>query len=245
MSIVSLFCHSSLKEFRWLKGSALLPCELEMQIVELLVAGGIVMIPLLGFSIVATALIIERLTFWFRVNKRQKRVIRDTLRIYQHDSDSALLKLRQNADLPIARIFLEAMEVDHFPPHAFRLTLEGATQAELPMLRRFNSLFDMIIAISPLLGLLGTVLGLIRSFASLNLGSAGAETALQVTAGISEALISTAAGLIVALFTLFFASVFRGFYKRQIAAIQEYGSQLEVLHLGRHEGFSSVSKVMN
>jgi biopolymer transport protein ExbB len=216
-----------------------------MQIVELFIAGGIVMFPLLGFSIVATALIIERLTFWFRVNKRQKRVIRDTLRIYQHDSDSALLKLRQNADLPIARIFLEAMEVDHFPPHAFRLTLEGATQAELPMLRRFNSLFDMIIAISPLLGLLGTVLGLIRSFASLNLGSAGAETALQVTAGISEALISTAAGLIVALFTLFFASVFRGFYKRQIAAIQEYGSQLEVLHLGRHEGFSSVSKVMN
>lgn len=215
-----------------------------MLIVELFIAGGIVMFPLVGFSIVATALIIERLAFWYRVNRRQKRVIRDVLRIYQHDSDAALLKLRQNADLPIARIFLEALEVDHFPPHAFRLTMEGATQAELPMFRRFNSVFDMVIAISPLLGLLGTVLGLIRSFASLNLGSAGGETALQVTSGISEALVSTAAGLIVALLTLFFASIFRGFYKRQIAAIQEYCSQLEVLHLSRYEGFSSVSKVL-
>ncbi|MBW4490697.1 MAG: MotA/TolQ/ExbB proton channel family protein [Trichocoleus desertorum ATA4-8-CV12] len=216
-----------------------------MLIVELFLAGGVVMFPLLGFSIVAIALIIERLTFWFRVNRRQKRVIRDTLRIYPHDFDSAILKLRQNADLPIARIFLEALEVDHFPPHAFRLTLEGATQAELPMFRRFNSVFDMIIAASPLLGLLGTVLGLIRSFASLNLGSVGSESAVQVTGGISEALVSTAAGLIVALFTLVFTSLFRGFYRRQLAAIQEYGSQLEVLHLSRHEGFSSVSKVMS
>jgi biopolymer transport protein ExbB len=212
-----------------------------MLIIDLFLAGGIVMYPLLGFSIVAIALIVERLTFWARINRRQKRVVRDALQIYQHDFETALLKLRQNADLPIARIFLEALEVDHFPPHAFRLTLEGATQAELPMLRRFSSIFDTIITASPLLGLLGTVLGLIRSFASLNLGSVGGESAALVTGGISEALVSTAAGLIVAVFTLLFASVFRGFYRRQIAAIQEYGSQLEVLHLSRHEGFSALA----
>ena len=203
------------------------------------------MYPLLGFSILAVALIIERLVFWARVNRRQKQVVRDVLRIYQHDVDAALLKLRQNADLPIARIFLEGLEVNHFPPHAFRLTLEGATQAELPILRRFTSVLDMIVTVSPLLGLLGTVLGLIQSFAALNLGSAGSETALQVTGGISEALVSTAAGLVVAVFTLLFSSIFRGFYRRQVAAIQEYGSQLEVLHLSQHEGFGSVSKVMN
>jgi biopolymer transport protein ExbB len=208
-----------------------------MLIVELFRAGGIVMYPLLGFSIVAIALIVERLVFWTRVNRRQQPVVRDVLRTYPHNFDSALLKLKQNADLPIARIFLEALEVNHFPPHAFRLTLEGATQAELPMLRRFNTVFDTIVALSPLLGLLGTVTGLIRSFASLNLGNVGSDSALQVTGGISEALISTAAGLIVAVFTLLFANVFRGFYRRQIAAIREYGSQLEVLHLSQHEGF--------
>ncbi|NJN87555.1 MAG: MotA/TolQ/ExbB proton channel family protein [Leptolyngbyaceae cyanobacterium SL_7_1] len=216
-----------------------------MLISELFLAGGIVMFPLLGFSIVAIALIVERLVFWLRINRRQKRVVRNVLGLYPHDFDAALLQLKQNADLPIARIFLEALEVDHFPPQAFRLTLEGATQAELPMLRRFGSVFDMIITASPLLGLLGTVLGLIRSFASLNLGNVGNESALQVTGGISEALVSTAAGLVVAVFTLFFVSLFRGFYRRQIAAIQEYGSQLEVLHLSRHEGFSPVSQVMS
>ena len=202
------------------------------------------MYPLLGFSIVAIALITERLAFWLRVNRRQRRVARDMLRIYQHDFDAALLKLKQNVDLPIARIFLEALEVDHFPPHAFRLTLEGATQAEMPMLRRFNSIFDLIITAAPLLGLLGTVLGLIQSFAAIDLAG-GSEGALQVTGGISEALVSTAAGLIVALLALFFTSLFRGFYRRQVSMIQEFGTQLEVLHLGRHEGFSSVPKVMS
>ncbi|NJO74437.1 MAG: MotA/TolQ/ExbB proton channel family protein [Leptolyngbyaceae cyanobacterium RM1_406_9] len=216
-----------------------------MLMFELFLAGGIVMYPLLGFSIVATALVAERLVFWTKVNRRQRPIVRDVLRTYPHDFDAALLKLKKNVDLPIARIFLEALEVDHFPPHAFRLTLEGATQAELPMLRRFNSIFDMIITASPLLGLLGTVLGLIRSFASLNLGNVGSESALQVTGGISEALVSTAAGLIVAVVTLLFASVFRGFYRRQIAAIQEYGSQLEVLHLSRHEGFKLRNDELN
>lgn len=210
-----------------------------MLIVDLFWSGGIVMWPLLGFSVVAIALIVERLVFWARINRRQQRVVRDVLRTYPGDFQMALLKLKQNIDLPIARIFLEALEVEHFPPHAFKLTLEGATQAELPMLRRFNTIFDTITTTAPLLGLLGTVLGLIRSFASLNLGTVGADSAVQVTGGISEALVSTAAGLIVAVFTLFFANVFRGFYRRQIAAIREYGTQLEVLHLGRHEGFQA------
>lgn len=208
-----------------------------MLIVDLFWAGGVVMWPLLAFSVVAIALIVERLVFWARINRRQQRVVREVLRTYPEDFHTAMQKLKQNIDLPIARIFLEAIEVEHFPPHAFRLTLEGATQAELPMLRRFNTIFDTITTTAPLLGLLGTVLGLIRSFASLNLGNVGADSAIQVTGGISEALVSTAAGLVVAVFTLFFANVFRGFYRRQVAAIREYGSQLEVLHLSRHEGF--------
>ncbi|MEO1147525.1 MAG: MotA/TolQ/ExbB proton channel family protein [Cyanobacteria bacterium J06638_22] len=210
-----------------------------MLIVDLFWAGGIVMWPLLGFSVVAIALIAERLVFWVRINRRQRRIVQDVLRVYPNNFDAALLKLKQNIDLPIARIFVEALEVDHFPPHAFQLTLEGATQAELPIMRRFNTIFDTITTTAPLLGLLGTVLGLIRSFATLNLGNVGAESAIQVTGGISEALISTAAGLTVAVFTLFFANIFRGLYRRQIAAIREYGSQLEVLHLSRHEGFQA------
>lgn len=206
-----------------------------MLISDLFAAGGIVMYPLLAFSILSIALIIERCLFWYKVSKRQRRVVRDALTAYRERSETILPKLRQNADLPIARIFLEALEVDHAPPQAFRLALEGATQAEIPVLRRFTTLFDMVVTSAPLLGLLGTVLGLIASFASLDLGSVGSGQTGAVTAGISEALVSTASGLVVALFVLLFSTAFRGLYKRQIAQIQESGNQLEVLHLMRYE----------
>jgi biopolymer transport protein ExbB len=82
---------------------------------------------------------------------------------------------------------------------------------------------------------LGTVLGLITSFASLNLGDVGGTKTVGVTAGISEALVSTASGLVVAIFTLLFANTFRGLYQRQMALIQEYAGQLELLYRRRYE----------
>ena len=193
------------------------------------------MYPLLVFSVAAIAFIIERCLFWYKVNQRQRRVAREVLALYRDGSDMVLPKLRQNADLPIARIFLEALELDYAPPQAFRLALEGGTQAEMPLLQRFNTVFSTIITAAPLLGLLGTVLGLIRTFANLEIGSAGGEGVAQVTAGIGEALIATACGMVVALVTLLFYGSFRSLYKRQLALIHEYGNQLEVLHLFRQE----------
>ncbi|MBW4517004.1 MAG: MotA/TolQ/ExbB proton channel family protein [Timaviella obliquedivisa GSE-PSE-MK23-08B] len=206
-----------------------------MFLTDLFAAGGIVMYPLLGFSILAIALIIERCLFWSKVNRQQRRIVRDVLADYQNGSDNVLPKLKQNSDLPIARIFMEALEMDYAPPQAFHNFLEGAIQAELPLLRRFNTVFDTIVAASPLLGLLGTVTGLIQSFANLDLGSVGQEGTARVTGGISEALISTATGLIVALVVLMFSNVFRGFYRRQLALIQEYTNQLEALHFCRYQ----------
>jgi biopolymer transport protein ExbB len=83
--------------------------------------------------------------------------------------------------------------------------------------------------------LLGTVLGLITSLASLQMGALGGGNTLNVTAGISESLVSTASGLVVAIFTLVFANAFRGLYRRQIALIQEYGGQLELLYRRYYE----------
>jgi biopolymer transport protein ExbB len=199
-------------------------------------AGGVVMWPLLGFSILAIALIIERAIFWARINKRQRRVIREVLNLYRLENVvSAIEKLKQNADLPIARIFLAALELDRPTPEEFRLALESEAQAEIPVLKRFNTIFETIISIAPLLGLLGTVLGLITSFASLNIANVGASQTAGVTGGISEALVSTAAGLVVAISTLLFANTFRGLYVRQMASIQEYGGQLELLYRRLYE----------
>lgn len=190
--------------------------------------------PLLAFSLLVVALIVERLVFWARLNRRQRPIMYDILRTYRQSPVDVFPKLRQNVNLPIARIFLEALEIEGASPKQFHLALTSAMQAELPHLRRFNTIFATIVTVSPLLGLLGTVLGLIASFSALKLGDVGSNAA-AVTGGISEALVSTAAGLVVAIFTLLFANVFKGLYKRQVALIQEYGGQLEILYESHYE----------
>ncbi len=206
-----------------------------MEIDNFFTAGGIVAYPLLAFSIIAVAFIIERLIFWLRINRRQPRIIRDVLRTYQQDTDYAVKKLRNHANLPMARIFLEALELDNPTPEEFRIALESATQAEIPTLKRASTVFETIISISPLLGLLGTILGLITAFSNLQIGEVGGEGTTEVTGGISEALVSTVMGLVVAIVTLLFANLFRGFYQRQLALIQEYGGELELLYRRHYE----------
>lgn len=206
-----------------------------MEINNFLTAGGIVAYPLLGFSILSLALIIERLVFWIRINRRQPRLVREILRVYQEDPNLALQRLRNHGELPIARIFLEALELEEPTPEEFRIALESGSQAEIPILKRASTVFETIISISPLLGLLGTILGLITAFSNLQIGEVGGESTTAVTGGISEALVSTVMGLVVAIFTLLFANLFRGFYQRQLALIQEYGGQLELLYRRHYE----------
>ena len=92
-------------------------------------AGGIVMWPLLVFSLVAIALIIERLFFWFRLNRRQRKVMQDILRTYRQAPVEVYSKLRQNVNLPIVRIFMEALEIEGASPKQFHLALASAMQA--------------------------------------------------------------------------------------------------------------------
>lgn len=207
-----------------------------MPIGKLFALGGVVMWPLLGLSILAMALILERIVFWVQVVRTQDRMVREVLLLYRRNPSAALHKLEKNIHLPIARIFLAALELEQATPEEFRLALESAAQAELPLLKRFNTVFETVISVSPLLGLLGTILGLINSFASLRIGDLGGTATSNVSAGISEALVSTASGLIVAIITLLFANMFRGLYLRQMALIQEQGGQLELIYRRHHEG---------
>jgi biopolymer transport protein ExbB len=132
--------------------------------------------------------------------------------------------------LPLARIFLAALSLGEATPEEFTLALESAAQAELPLLKRFQTLFETVIGVAPLLGLLGTVLGLIEVLSSIRLGEGGMASSTGVTLGVGEALVSTAAGLIVAIVTLLFANLFQGLYRRQRAFLQEAAGKLEILH---------------
>lgn len=213
-----------------------------MLINRLFSVSGVVLWPLLAFSVIALALIVERVRFWYVITKNQNRIVRDVLNLYRlNNIVGALEKLRQNLHLPIARIFLAALELEEPTTEEFRLALESEAQAEIPSIKRFQNIFETIISLAPLLGLLGTVLGLIASFASLDIGDVGGTKTADVTGGISEALISTASGLVVAIFVLLFANTFRSLYQRQIALIQEYGGQLELLYRRRHQRKSLTS----
>jgi biopolymer transport protein ExbB len=191
--------------------------------------GGIVMYPLFIMSIMVVALAIERLYFWLSMGKRQQQTIRTVLDLYQNQSHLAIDRLNREQDLPISRIFLAAVSLKEATPEEFKLAMENEIHAEIPILRRFTGFFDAVIGIAPLLGLLGTVTGLIGSFASLKIGQ-GSSGSTNVVAGISEALVSTASGVIVALMASVCANLFRGFYQRQLSKIQESTGQLELLH---------------
>lgn len=204
--------------------------------IAILKAGGIVMIPLLLFSVAAIGLIIERSRYWSRIVKRQPKMMQRVLMLYQENNVAeAIAVLKKNIDLPAARVLLSALSLDRPTPEQFNLAMRAEAQAEVPGMKRFTNIFDTIVGLSPLFGLLGTVLGLIVSFSSLNLGNVGGSQTAGVTGGISEALISTASGLIVAIFNLFAVSIFRGFFTRQTALIEEYANRFELIYDRRYE----------
>ncbi|PSN12144.1 biopolymer transporter ExbB [filamentous cyanobacterium CCT1] len=194
------------------------------------VAGGIVMWPLLLCSLLTLALAVERGWFWVQLSRQQRGLVPQVLNTFSQNPQRAIAKLKQHQQLPIARIFLAALTLSDAPPEEFRLALESAAQAEMPLLKRFQTLFETVVGVAPLLGLLGTVLGLMQTFSTLRLGETSGPAATGVTAGVSEALISTAAGLVVALVALLLANLFQGLYRRQRAFIQAAGGKLEILH---------------
>ena len=193
------------------------------------------MYPLLGLSIYSLAIILERSLFWLLISQQETKITNKLLTIYRRDERAAKMMLKRHLNLPIARIFHTALSLERSTHKKFKLALESAAQGEIPVLKRFSNSLETIIGVAPLLGLLGTVLGLISSLSSLKLGDIESSQATGVTGGIGEALTSTAAGLIIAIVTLFFASIFRGLYLQQIALIQEVGGQLELIHLDKQE----------
>jgi len=89
---------------------------------------------------------------------------------------------------------------------------------------------EAVIAMAPLLGLLGTVIGLIMSLRSIRLGDIGTASTAGVTTGIGEALISTATGLIVAIFSVAFYRIFQSLVFNQAKVFRRAGNELELLY---------------
>ena len=204
--------------------------------IDLFKSGGIVMWPLLFLSIVSLACILERFTYWKDLIKKDEKRLMLIIEKYSKTYSVNDLKNNQKFSIPLEKVIFESLQmIDNCllikkNNIDIKLAFEISIQSIQSEFGKYSNLFSTIITISPLLGLLGTVLGLIDSFAFIKLGEAGANVQ-EVTGGISEALISTATGLIVAIITLIFSNYFNSLWKKQNAILNQYCGKFEMLYV--------------
>lgn len=192
------------------------------QAVDIIVKGGIVMIPLLACSLISLALTIERLIFWARIRSQQ--AVQHMLTLVETGEFDSALKLGRDSRHPIARVM--AAGLAHRNPAPAK-AMEAAAQAQIPLLKSRLGTLDTIVTLAPLLGLLGTVVGMIGSFDIMS--EAGMGQPHAVTGGVAEALIATASGLLIAILTLIPYNYFSMRVEKEMDAMEHFSSSLELL----------------
>jgi biopolymer transport protein ExbB len=201
-----------------------------VDIIDLFYKGGPAMWPLLALSILSLSVIFERLWFWLRLFSQEKAIVDRVLDAAHDNWEIAADIAKQATDQPIGRFLYAPLHLQKTDAETFRLALESTAEDELAGMRRGEKLLEAVIALAPLLGLLGTVLGLIQSLRSIRIGDLGTESAAGVTTGIGESLISTAAGLIVAIVSLVFYRLFQSFVVNQLKVFRKAGNEMELLY---------------
>jgi len=177
-------------------------------VLELIKAGGLLMWPILVCSVISLAIIIER--FW---SLQQKRIAPKHLvtQVWQwakvgHLDNRRIQNLRISS--PLGRILAAGLVNRAHEREVMKESIEEIGRQVAHSLDRFLNTLGTIASITPLLGLLGTVIGMIKVFAVITTHGVGDASILA--GGISEALLTTAAGLSVAIPTLMFHRYFRG-----------------------------------
>jgi biopolymer transport protein ExbB len=200
-----------------------------MLVLDLLKPGGIIMFPLLLCSVLALAIIIER--FWtLRVSRlAPKSLVQDLwASIRKKELNARKIKeLKETA--PLGRVLAAGLVNAKHGRDIMKESIQEEASHVVHEMERFLTALGTIAVITPLLGLLGTVIGMIKVFAQLQLEGAGNAAALA--GGISEALITTAAGMTIAIPAL----IFHRYFLRRVDEIvvdmeQESLRLVEVLH---------------
>jgi biopolymer transport protein ExbB len=190
-------------------------------LVQTLAKGGPVMIPLIGCSIVALAVVIERLGFWWR--QGDARAAERALELAERGKLDEALEVARSARGATARVVEAGLVERQVAPAT---AMEAAVQAEVSRLRGYLPVLDTIITLSRLLGLLGTVTGMIAAFGILS--TSGMNQPNAITGGVAEALIATAAGLAVAIATLVPYNYFLARAERAMDAMERVASRLDL-----------------
>ena len=183
------------------------------------------MYPLLACSIVMTV-IIERIIFWIGMDKnRNKALVDEVLDLCRTGSwETIRVKTKGSKDY-IIRILVSGILHRDF---SMAKAMESAAAEEIKEMQKYMAVIDTMITVAPLLGIFGTVIGIILSFEIL--GSAGIEHPQAVTAGIAQALITTATGLGIAILSVFPFNYFNSRIEKAALDIEKYATSLEIVY---------------
>ncbi len=196
---------------------------------ELIFAGGWLMIPIIVCSIVAMAIIGER--FW-TLNARKMiplQLVPQVWNLYKENQlDNAHIRTLRDSS-PLGQILAAGLINRQHGREIMKEGIEEAGRQVVHQLEKFMNTLGTIASISPLLGLLGTVIGMIKVFTAIVAGGVGNPAVLA--GGISEALLTTAAGLSVAIPSLMFHRYFQGRINDLVMKMEEEALKLiEVMH---------------
>ncbi|HPF25391.1 MAG: MotA/TolQ/ExbB proton channel family protein [Steroidobacteraceae bacterium] len=191
---------------------------------EIVRAGGFFMWPIILCSVIAVAIILER--FWTLAEKRvlPRDLLQKIKQLVEQDqvTDKVVQALEKNS--PLGRVLAAGLSSRHRGRAIMMERLEDTGRHVVHELERFLNTLGTIAAVSPLLGLLGTVTGIIKAFNAINEGGMGDPRMLS--GGISEALLTTAAGLVVAIPALVAYRYLRGNVDRIVIEMEKDALQL-------------------
>ncbi len=210
-----------------------MPAMLANVVVDLFIQGGPIMYPIAVVTVFAICIFIERVFWWLRFSA--KRSVKQLDDVYEKleagNLAQAIAQAAKSTD-PVVRMIHHGLNHRHT---SMQGALEVAAGQELRDAGRFLSAMDTIVTLAPLLGLLGTVTGIMGSFTSIGSSELAVE---KVTGGIGEALIATAAGLGIAIGTL----VPMNYFHARLAALKFdlEAAANNVLILAAQHGFDKV-----
>ncbi len=197
-----------------------------MRLYEILASGGPVMWPLLGCSIVVLTVLVERLLFWLQLERKRNRPLLDEILRLAENGEWALIKEKTEGceDHVIRVLAVGIMHRDFDMGKA----MEAEARQMVKKMSQLMTVLDTMITVAPLLGILGTVLGIITSFKML--GAGGIADPKLVTGGIAQALITTATGLTISIVTVFPYNYFKSRIENGVLVMEKYATSLEVVY---------------
>ena len=200
---------------------------------ELVKAGGWLMLPIIACSIVALAIILER--FWALRGERvvPKHLVAQIWQLHRKEklTGGHISTIREGS--PLGRILAAGLTNRMHSKEIMKESIEEVGRQVVHELERYLNTLGTIAAISPLLGLLGTVIGMIKVFTAITTAGVGNPTVLA--GGISEALITTAAGLSVAIPSLMFHRYLTGRVDQLVVMMEEQALKMIAVMQGERE----------